>query len=138
LILLPASDPTPFNDPYIRDAYYFSLFLNYDASSTKSWDETVASCEDISSRCEDGVIPLPTIVAAMGEGCVSHEEAEKFARQRSCRFSQYSPVAGHGLCNAFASIVEHAHGTRMQYATDPDGFKATVKATTEVVQRLFG
>jgi hypothetical protein len=116
---------------------HFNLFFNYDASSTKSWDEMVASYEYTSSRCEDGIIPLPTIVAAMGEGSVSHEEAERFAQHRSCRFFQYSPVTGHGLCKAFAAIVEHAHGTRLRYATDPDALQATAKATAEVVQRLF-
>jgi hypothetical protein len=138
LILLPASDSTTFWDPAIRDVYYFSIFLNYDASSTQSWDEMVASYDDISSRCEGGVIPLPTVVAAMGEGCVSREEAEGFARQRSCRLFQYSPVTGHGLCNAFASIAERAHAIRLQHITDPDGFQGTVTANTEAVQRLFG
>jgi hypothetical protein len=108
------------------------LHLIWDSS-----DEMVASHEDISSRCENGVIPFPTVVAAMCEGSVSREEAERFTRQRSCRFFQYSPVTGRGLCTAFASIVEHAHGTRLRYATDPDGFQAAVKATAEVVQSLF-
>lgn len=58
--------------------------------------------------------------------------------QRSCRFFQYPPVTDNGICKAFVSIIEHAHGTRLYYATDLDGFQATVKATTEVVQRLFG
>lgn len=138
MVLLPASDPTPFHSLAIRDVYGFSLFFSYDASSTESWDEMVASCQDISSRCENGVIPFPTVVVAMGEGCVSREEAERFARQRSYRFFQYSSVTGHGLCKAFASIAEHTHGTRLRYATDPDGFQATLKATTEVLQRLFG
>jgi hypothetical protein len=137
LILLPASNPLPFWGAAIRDVYYFSVFLNYDASSTQSWDEMVASHDDISSRCEAGAIPLPTVVAAMGEGCVSREEAEGFARQRSCRLFQYSPVTGHGLCNAFASIAERAHAIRLQYATDADGFQRTATANAEAAQRLF-
>ncbi len=117
---------------------HFSLFFSYDALSTKSRDEMMASYEDIGSRCEGGIIPLPTIVAAMGEeASVSRKEAEGFAQHRSCPFFQYSPATGHGLCKAFAAIVEHAHGTRLRYATDPDGLQATAKATAEVVQRLF-
>jgi hypothetical protein len=138
LILIPASDRASFSwYPAIRDVDFFGIFLNYDASSPQSWDETVASYDDISSRCEDGVIPVPTIVAAMGEGCVPREEVESFARQRSCRAFQYSPVTGHGLRDAFASLVERAHGTRLRYATDPDGFQAAAKANIEAMQRLF-
>ncbi|KAK4120511.1 hypothetical protein N657DRAFT_649009 [Parathielavia appendiculata] len=132
-----SSDYTALRDRYIRDADHFGLFLNYDTSSTESWDEMIASYEDISSRFEDGVNPFPTVMAAMCEGSVSHEEAERSARQRSCRFFYYSPVTGRGLCTAFASIVERAHATRLRYATDPDGFQAAVKTTAEVVQSLF-
>jgi hypothetical protein len=138
LILISASEFAAYPVmPLMRDVYFFSIFLNYDASSPQSWDETVASYDDFGSRCEEGVIPLPTIVAAMGEGCVPREEVESFARQRSCRAFQYSPVTGHGLRDAFASLVERAHGTRLRYATDPDGFQAAAKANIEAMQRLF-
>ncbi|KAK4133836.1 hypothetical protein BT67DRAFT_381637 [Trichocladium antarcticum] len=138
LHLFSTSNGSRFHDAVMLLMHSCVLFFSYDASSTESWDELVASCEDISSRCEDRVIPFRTIVVAMGEGCVSPEEAERFARQRSYRFFQYSPVTGQGLCRAFASFTEHAQGIRRRYATDPDGLQATIDASREVMQRLFG
>lgn len=65
------------------------LVFAYDASSRESWDEMVAACERMRSRCEDGVLPfLTTMIAVIGEGeaLVSHAEAKAFATQRDCRF----------------------------------------------------
>ncbi|KAK4101325.1 hypothetical protein N658DRAFT_496630 [Parathielavia hyrcaniae] len=136
LVFVEGSDPryTAMVDQFIRNADLFGLFLNYDTSSTESWNEMVANHDDNGSWCKKGVISFPTVVAAMREGSVApNEEAERFARKRSCRFFQYSPVTGRGLCTAFASIVEHAHATRLRYATDPDGFQAAIAETAKVL-----
>jgi hypothetical protein len=104
------------------------LVLTYDASSRESWDEMVAACERIRSRCEDGALPfLATMIAAMGEGegegeaPVSPAEAEAFATQRSCLFIKVSPATGRGICDAVGSLVELAHGARDQYTMDQEG-----------------
>jgi hypothetical protein len=105
--------------------HHFCLVFTYDASSRESWDETVAAYENIRSRCENGVLPfVGTMIAAMGDGPVSHEEAETFASERDCLFAKYSPVTGRGICDAVGSLVEQAHRARHQYATDPNDFRS--------------
>ena len=84
--LVSASDMRWLAELALDHSNHFSLILTYDASSMESWDEMVASYEDFRSRNEDKVIPFPVIVAAMGQGAVSPEEAEKFVRDRSCLF----------------------------------------------------
>jgi hypothetical protein len=105
------------------------LILTYDASSRESWDEMLAACERLRSRCEeDGVLPFSaTMIAAMDEGegegepAVSHAEAEAFATQRDCLFAKVSPTTGRGICDAVGSLVELAHGARDQYPMDQEG-----------------
>ncbi|PKX97290.1 uncharacterized protein P174DRAFT_501897 [Aspergillus novofumigatus IBT 16806] len=106
---------------------HFCLVFTYDASSRESWDEMVAACERLRSRCEeDGVLPfLATMIVAMGEGegeaAVSHAEAEAFATQQDCLFIKISPVTGRGIGDAVGSLVELAHGARDQYPMDQEG-----------------
>jgi hypothetical protein len=123
------------------------LVFTYDTSSRESWDETVAACQGMRSRCEKaGVRPfLATMIAAMREGegqaqgeeAVSHAEAEAFAAtQRDCRFVGFSPATGRGICDAVGSLVERAHGARDQYAMDQGGYAQRYKRA-QAFQALF-
>ncbi|KAL4736833.1 hypothetical protein BDV11DRAFT_210964, partial [Aspergillus similis] len=119
------------------------LVFTYDASSSESWDEIVAACERIRSRCEDGALPfLATMIAAMAEGegegeaAVSHAEAEAFETQRDCRFVEFSPATGRGTCDAVGSLVGLAHGARDQYTTDQAGYTQRYKRA-KAFQALF-
>ncbi|KAL4907093.1 hypothetical protein BDW74DRAFT_150199 [Aspergillus multicolor] len=105
---------------------HICLVFTYDASSRASWDETVAACERLHSRCRDKVLPfLAVVIAAMdkgeGEPSVAHEEAEAFARQRNWRFIKVSPVTGRGLCDPICSLVELAHPARNQHILHEQG-----------------
>ncbi|KAE8372225.1 hypothetical protein BDV26DRAFT_302118 [Aspergillus bertholletiae] len=125
---------------------HLCLVFTYDASSRESWDETVAACQGLRSRCEEaGVRPfLATMIAAMGEGedqgeeaAVSHAEAEAFAAtQPDCCFVRFSPVTGRGICDAVGSLVERAHGARDQYTMDERGYTQRYKRA-QVVEALF-
>ncbi|KAL4862385.1 hypothetical protein BDV12DRAFT_178886 [Aspergillus spectabilis] len=124
---------------YLSLMQHICLVFTYDASSKESWDEMVAACERIRSRCEDGVLPfLATMIAAMGEGeaTVSHAEAEAFATQRDCLFVKFSPTTGRGVCDAVGSLVELAHGARDQYTVDEAGFPQRYKRA-HTIQALF-
>jgi hypothetical protein len=119
------------------------LVFTYDASSSESWDEIVAACERMRSRCEDGTLPFhATMIAAMGEGegegeaAVSHAEAEAFATQRDCRFVKFSPTTRRGTCDAVGSLVKLAHGARDQYAIDQAGYTQRYKRA-KAFQPLF-
>jgi hypothetical protein len=101
------------------------LVFTYDASSRESWNELVAIYERMRSRFEDGILPfVGTLIAAMGEGAVSHEEAEVFASQRGCSFVKVSPVTGKGVCGAVGSLVERAHAHRDQHLTQMDSSRS--------------
>ncbi|CAG8909507.1 unnamed protein product [Penicillium egyptiacum] len=123
---------------YLCLMQHVCLVFAYDASSRESWDEMVAACERMRSRCEDGVLPfLATMIAAMGEGeaPVSHAEAEAFATQRDCRFVKFSPATARGICDAVSSLVELAHGARDKYAMDQEGYTQRYKRA-EALQAL--
>ena len=124
------------------------LVFTYDASLRESWDEMVAAYKRMRSRCEDGVLPfLATLIVAMVQGPVSHEEAEAFASQQGSRFFACSPVTGDGVCNAVGSLVELAHASRGLLVTDADGFRSDDPGSTayqtrvhkraEAIQALF-
>lgn len=122
------------------------LVFTCDASSRESWDETVAACQGMRSRCEKaGVRPfLATMIAAIREGegqgeeaAVSHAEAEAFAAtQLDCHFVGFSSATGRGICDAVGSLVERAHGARDQYAMDQGGYAQRYKRA-QAFQTLF-
>ncbi|KAK4038546.1 hypothetical protein C8A01DRAFT_37526 [Parachaetomium inaequale] len=132
---------------YLCFMQHVCLVFTYDASSRESWDETVAAYERMRSQCEDGVLPfVGTMIAAMGEGPVSYEEAEAFANQRGSLFVKFSPVTGQGLGNAVGSLVEQAHAVRDQQTADTDGLRSEEPGSTasrkllkraEAIQALF-
>jgi hypothetical protein len=104
--------------------HHLCLVLTYDASSRESWDEVVATCEKMHSRCDNGVLSLPTMIAAMGEGPVLHEEAGTLASQWGCLFVKLSPVTGRGVSDAIGSLVEIADSTRDQCPTGQENFRS--------------
>jgi hypothetical protein len=127
---------------------HICLVLTYDASSRGSCDEVVATCERMHSRCDDGGLPLPTMIAAMGEGSVSHEEARALASQWGCLFVTLSPVTGRGVCDAIGSLVVIAHGARDQYPTDHHdrfgsedarsvAYRESIHKRSKAIQALF-
>ncbi|KAL2861643.1 hypothetical protein BJX68DRAFT_222996 [Aspergillus pseudodeflectus] len=142
--LSPPSDPEAFS-AWLTLMQHVCLVFTYDASSRESWDETVALCERMRSRCKDGVLPfLATVIAAMGGGDgdgepsgVSHVEAEAFAAQRGCRFVRFSPATGRGICDAVGSLVELANGARDQYTMDQEGEEQRYKRATHAFQAVF-
>ncbi|KAF4213544.1 hypothetical protein CNMCM5878_010328 [Aspergillus fumigatiaffinis] len=129
---------------YLCLMQHVCLILTYDASSRESWDEMVAACERLRSRCEeDGVLPFSaTMIAAMDEGegegepTVSQAETEAFATQRDCLFAKVSPTTGRGICDAVGSLVELAHGARDQYPMDQEGHTKRLNRA-EGLQALF-
>ncbi|KAJ5876032.1 uncharacterized protein N7529_001616 [Penicillium soppii] len=131
---------------YLTLMQHVCLVFTCDASSRESWDETVAACQGMRSRCEKaGVRPfLATMIAAIreceGQGeeaAVSHAEAEAFAAtQRDCRFVGFSPATGRGICDAVGSLVERAHGARDQYSMD-QGVYAKRYKRAQAFQALF-
>ncbi|KAL4882735.1 hypothetical protein BJY04DRAFT_186780 [Aspergillus karnatakaensis] len=114
------------------------LVFTYDASSTESWDEIVATCEAMRSRCKDGASPfVATIIGAQvkseDEVVVSHAEAEAFATQRGYRFFKFSPRTGHGASDAIGSLVERAYSARDQHTDDQAGQDQRRKRAEEIV-----
>ncbi|KAL2126619.1 hypothetical protein VTI74DRAFT_526 [Chaetomium olivicolor] len=119
----------------VNRADHLNLIFTYDASSKASWDEIVASYEAVRRGCENNAIPFTTMLLAMGEGLVSRGEA--FASQRGCRFAQYSPTNGRGLCGALASLVEDAYDAQAISPRDPASFRSAANSVAKAVSGLF-
>ena len=117
-----------FGTQHIRDKHHVNLVFTYDSSSRQSWDEMAASYEEIRGRCEKVGVQFTTMMLAMGEG----QEGKTFASQRACLSAEYSPITGHGICSAFASLVEHTHGAQTR-----DGNVAPIDSPAKVAHTLF-
>jgi hypothetical protein len=107
--------------------HHLCLVLTYDASSRESWDEVVATCKRMHICCDDGVLPLPAMIAAMGKGPVSHEEAGSLASQWGCLFVKLSPVTGPGVSDAIGLLVKIADSARDQCPTHQDNFRSDLE-----------
>lgn len=113
--------------------HHVNLIFTYDAASRASWDEAAASYDDIRGRCGNGSVPFTTLLLAMGLPDPPIPEAAALASQRACLAAECSPTTGRGICNAFASLVEHAHAAGPKV---PPGARLAVD-TSSLLHVLF-
>ncbi|KAH8904987.1 ras-domain-containing protein [Coniochaeta sp. PMI_546] len=109
---------------------HFGIIIAYDISARNSWEEACRLHNTIDHGLTEGRGTLQILILGLKADLkdtarhVPRAEAETFAKQHNCRYSECSARTGEGVHEAFGIFVEHAYATSIGFEDDLPGLQS--------------